>query len=119
MYYMNGYKDLIVWNQGIDLAQQVVSLVERLPSSLRYSLGDQMHRAAISISSNLAEGYGRSSKNEMRRFTRISIGSAMELETQLIILQRIDKIEQSLILPVVSQLQSVLRLLVNFSKSLR
>ena len=118
MDYMKGYKDLIIWNQGIDLAGRVLALVKRLPSGLRYSLGDQMQRAAISIPSNLAEGYGRSSKNEMRRYTRIAIGSAMELETQLVILQKSETLEQTFIDPVTSQLQSVLRLLINFSKSL-
>ncbi len=79
------YQDLRVWHKSIELVKEIYFLTEKLPSKEKYVLSDQMRRAAISIPSNVAEGNGRSSKVEYKRFVEIARGSQYELQTQLYI----------------------------------
>ena len=79
------YKDLVVWQRAIDLVIEVYKIVKVLPQEEVYDLSSQMRRAAVSIPSNIAEGYGRNSDNELIRFLNIASGSSAELETQIII----------------------------------
>ncbi len=78
-------KQLKVWEKGIDLCQAVYRVTARFPAAERFGLTAQMRRAAVSIPSNLAEGYARGSRKDYRQFACISRGSAAELETQTII----------------------------------
>lgn len=77
------YKDLIVWNKSIALAKVIYQICKALPSEEKYALSDQLKRAAVSIASNIAEGYGRQSTNDYKRFLSIALGSVYEVETQL------------------------------------
>lgn len=86
---VRNYKDLIVWQKSMDLAAEIYSLIKKLPKEETYSLSDQMRRAAISIPSNIAEGKSRSSQKEFLYFLGIAKGSRAELETQLILCERI------------------------------
>jgi len=79
------YKELIVWQKSIQLVKEVYILTEKFPKSELYGISLQMRRAAISIPSNIAEGFGRKSLKEYTQFYSIAYGSALELETQLII----------------------------------
>ena len=79
------YQDLRVWHKSIELVKEIYFLTEKLPSKEKYVLSDQMRRAAISIPSNVAEGNGRSSRVEYKRFVEIARGSQYELQTQLYI----------------------------------
>ncbi len=85
------YKDLIVWQKSIDLAVELYTLTENFPRSEVYGLSSQMRRAAISISSNIAEGRRRGTRKDFTQFLRIAYGSGAELETQLLISQRVIK----------------------------
>ena len=80
-----GYKDLIVWQKAMSMAKEVYSLVKCLPSEERYALSDQIRRAAVSVPSNIAEGYARKSTKAYLSFLGIASGSCAELETQLIL----------------------------------
>lgn len=82
---IHSYKDLIVWQKSIQLVQDVFEITSKFPRSELYGIVSQMRRSAISIPSNIAEGYGRRSHKEYVQFYAISYGSALELETQLII----------------------------------
>ena len=86
---MKSYEDLMVWQKAMDLVEEIYLLARMLPKEELYSLQDQMKRAAISIPSNIAEGFGRRNRKEFCRFLLIARGSAMELETQLKICVRI------------------------------
>jgi four helix bundle protein len=86
---MKTHKDLEVWNLGILLVEKIYSLTKRFPQDEQYSLISQMRRAAVSVPSNIAEGAARHSKREFVRFLYISLGSLSELETQLIISERL------------------------------
>ena len=81
----NGYRDLQVWQKGIELARAVYKLTDEFPDDERYGLVSQMRRAAVSIPSNIAEGSKRQSKKDFRHFLAIAYGSGAELETHLVI----------------------------------
>ena len=83
------YSDLVVWNEGMDLAEEVYRVTESFPSHERYGLSIQMRRAAISIPSNIAEGVCRFYTREYCRFVTIALGSLAELETQLEMARRL------------------------------
>lgn len=80
---MRDYKDLITWQKGMLLAKELYNITETLPKEERYGLIDQLRRAGVSIPSNIAEGFGRETRNEYIRFLRIARGSLYEIETQL------------------------------------
>ena len=90
---MVDYKELIVWQKSIDLVQKIYEIAKNFPKSELYSLGDQIKRASISIPSNIAEGSGRNTTKEFIQFLYISLGSACELETQLIIAHKLKYIK--------------------------
>lgn len=82
---IQSYKDLIVWQKAMKLVKEIFLLTSTFPKEELYGLVSQMRRAAISIPSNIAEGSGRRFKNEWGQFYSFAYGSAMELETQLMI----------------------------------
>ena len=83
------FEDLPVWNEAIDLAVQVYDLTSKQEFASRYSLRDQIERAAVSVSNNIAEGFERGSNNELLAFLYISRGSAGEVRSMLCLLERI------------------------------
>lgn len=83
--YIKSYKELKVWQKGIELVKRVYKITTQLPNNEIYGLSIQMRRAAVSIPSNIAEGQLRKNLKEYLQFLRIAYGSAAELETQLII----------------------------------
>ena len=89
---MNGYKDLIVWQKSMDLVDEIYRLVKFLPKEETYALSDQMRRAAVSVPSNIAEGYERKSPKEFANFLSIARASRAELETQICICHTIIKL---------------------------
>jgi four helix bundle protein len=77
------YRDLIAWQKGMELVIAVYRLTEKLPRDERFGLTNQLRRAAVSIPSNIAEGFGRGSDAEFQRFLSIARGSLFEVETQV------------------------------------
>ena len=86
----NGHRDLIVWQKALDLADATYTLTKFFPREELYGLVSQMRRSAVSIPSNIAEGSGRKTMKDLRQFLAIAYGSALELETQLLLSQRFD-----------------------------
>jgi len=82
---VKSYKDLIVWQKSVALADAVYLFTKDLPSNEQFGLISQMRRAVVSISSNIAEGYERRSSRELLHFLSIAFGSAAELEVQLLL----------------------------------
>lgn len=107
------FKDLIVWQRGIQLTKAVYQCTAKLPREELYGLFSQMRRSAVSIPSNIAEGHRRGSKKDFTQFLRISDGSAAELETQLLLahdIYRIDtKIADQLLVEVQKMLMSMIK----------
>ena len=79
------FKDLVVWQRAIQLTLAVYKLTSRFPETEKFGLTSQMRRAAISVASNIAEGYGRATRGEYLQFLGNARGSCSELETQIII----------------------------------
>ena len=86
---VESYRDLEVWQRGIDLVELVYELTSDFPDEEKFGLSAQLRRAATSIPSNIAEGWGRASRNEFLHFLRIARGSLVEVETQLIVAHRL------------------------------
>ncbi len=82
---MAGYRDLKVWQQGMEITREIYQLTTGFPKDELYGLTSQIRRCAVSIPSNIAEGHSRDSPKELARFVSIAKGSLAELETQLLI----------------------------------
>jgi len=92
---MNNYKDLKVWQRSIFLAKDIYVLTADFPNEEKFGLVSQMRRASVSVASNIAEGAGRGSNNDFRRFMDIAYGSLCELDTQLCISKLLGLMEES------------------------
>ena len=86
---VRSYRDLLVWQRAMDVAIATYALTRNYPRDELFSLTSQSRRAAASIAANIAEGYGRSTKPAYLNFLRIAQGSLKELETHLILAERI------------------------------
>ena len=85
---MFGFEKLDVWSKSVDLADVVYRLTKDFPDYERFGLANQMRRAAVSVSSNIAEGSSRESRKDFARFIQLAFGSLMEIVSQLHIAQR-------------------------------
>lgn len=82
---MHNLKELKIWSKAIDLTVEVYKATQDFPKEETYGLTSQIRRCAVSIPSNIAEGAGRNSNNEFVHFLGISNGSSFELQTQLVV----------------------------------
>ena len=82
---LKSFKELIVWQKAYGLVLEIYKITGSFPKSETYGLSQQIRRAAISIPSNIAEGYGRKSKTDYHRFLSIDYGSLLEIETQYLL----------------------------------
>ena len=80
---MNTYKELIVWQKAVEFVTIIYSATKNFPKEEIYGLTNQIRRSAVSVPSNIAEGFGRNSKNDFKRFLQIAISSLFEIQTQL------------------------------------
>ena len=91
---INSFRDLEVWQLGMDIAEKLYHVTKKFPNSERFSLTDQMRRAAIAIPSNIAEGQARHHLKEYMQFLYIALSSGAELDTQLELSYRFGYINQ-------------------------
>ena len=115
---MHRYKELNVWQKSMDLAVEVYRITEKLPIQEKYGLISQMNKSAVSIPSNIAEGAGRNGKKEFDNFLGIALGSSFELDTQIIISNRLDYINDQDFLHLESELEHLQNMIVKLKKSL-
>jgi four helix bundle protein len=83
------YRDLKIWSKGIEIAKAIYSISALLPDDERYGLSSQIKRCAVSIPSNIAEGWGRGHSQSFVQFLRIARGSLMELQTQIYLIREL------------------------------
>nr|WP_281997450.1 four helix bundle protein [Halomonas sp. A020] len=115
---MRKHQELRVWQQTMDLVEHVYTLTKTFPDDETYGLTSQMRRSAVSVPSNIAEGAARGSTQEFIRFLYISQGSLSELETQLLIAQRLNYLPDiSLALASINQASSQLGGLIKHLKN--
>lgn len=103
---IKSYKDLLIWQKGIEITEKVYLITNNFPQNELFSLTNQIRRASVSISSNIAEGFGRNSTKSYMNFLKISRGSLYELETQLIIADRLNYISDNELLKSINDLLS-------------
>jgi four helix bundle protein len=115
----NSYKDLMAWQQGMDLVELVYVSIAKLPEEERYDLASQMRRAAVSVVSNIAEGQGRNSKGEFAHFLGMAKGSLTELETQVLIAQRVKYLPEAEVQAVIAQIDRVSKLINGLINSMK
>ncbi|TKS56998.1 four helix bundle protein [Mesohalobacter halotolerans] len=114
------HKDLDVWKVSIDLVTLVYKHTENFPRSEQFGLTNQIRRSVISISSNIAEGSGRNSWKELHKFVSYSIGSAAELDTQLIIAKHLNYLNpeaETTLFPMIEKTRKLLSGYKKFVKS--
>ena len=80
---MKGHRDLVAWQKAMELVIEIYRATRDFPKDELYGLTSQLRRAAVSVPSNLAEGYGRNSRKDFQRFIGMALGSLLEVETQL------------------------------------
>jgi len=88
--YMRNFKNLKIWQKGLDVAIKSFQFVSSFPREERYGISSQITRSAVSIPSNVAEGSSRKSDKDYNRFLEHSLGSSFELETQILIAQAVN-----------------------------
>ena len=113
---MKSHKDLLVWQKSVDMVTRVYSVTNGWPKEEIYGLTSQIRRAAVSIPSNIAEGAGRTGKKEFSHFLSIAMGSLAEVETQIVIAQRLGYILD--VSDLDKGLQEIRRMLIGLNKSL-
>ena len=91
---LNSYKDLKIWIKGIELVELIYKVSNNFPRNEQYGLTGQLRRSAVSVPSNIAEGWGRGYNANFLQFIKIARGSLYEVETQLIIANKIQLINQ-------------------------
>lgn len=104
---MHKYKELTVWQKAVDLAVEMYQIAGELPKEEQYGLVSQIKRCAASVPSNIAEGAGRNTNGEFGHFLGISNGSSCELETQLIIANKLGYIKNEVLDSAVKKINEV------------
>ncbi|MBI5408250.1 MAG: four helix bundle protein [Nitrospirae bacterium] len=110
------HKDLEIWKRGIEVVEKIYKTTEKFPKEEVFGLTSQLRRAAISIPSNIAEGAARNSKKEFLQFLYISLGSLAELETQLIVANKLGYIRET---DSLNQIETLRKMMLNFIKHVK
>lgn len=113
------FTDLITWQKGHQLVLAIYKQTETFPIKETYSLTDQMRRCAVSITSNIAEGFSRKSKKEKMQFYYMALGSTTELQNQLIIAKDLHYLKETSFQTVLGQIIEVHRLINSLIKASR
>ncbi|MBC8465253.1 MAG: four helix bundle protein [Parcubacteria group bacterium] len=113
------YEDLIVWQKSIALTKDIYTITSSFRDTERYGLISQMRRAAIFISSNIAEGQRRNTKKDFVYFLHIAYGSAAELKTEMIIAHTLDYVDSERVSHMKELIEEIERILNTFISTLK
>lgn len=116
---INTYKDLIVWQKAVALVTSVYALTKSFPQEEKFGIVNQLNRAAVSIPSNVAEGWGRESSKNYLQFLKIARGSVMETETLLVISKNLNFISDSQFLSITQEIEEVSKILQGLINSIQ
>ncbi len=116
---MNNFRELIVWQKSIDLVVKIYDVTKGFPKEEKFGLISQMQRAATSIPSNISEGAGRNTNAWFKQFLTISLGSAHELETQIIISKKLGYINDEYHNLLLTDLTGIHKMLYSLHNSLK
>jgi four helix bundle protein len=115
---MKTHKDLQVWQKSIAMVTEIYTLTKSYPKEEIYCIVNQIRRAAVSIPANIAEGCARRSTKEYVQFLYVSLGSAAELETHLIVSHNLEYITKNVSDTMQAKLEEIIRMLAGLIKSL-
>ena len=116
---MNNLKELKIWNKAIDLSVDVYKATASFPVDERFGLTSQSRRAAVSIPSNIAEGAGRNSPKEFNNFLGIANGSSFELQTQLVLANKLELLNNEVLDKLLNQIDELQKMNHAFQQMLR
>jgi four helix bundle protein len=111
------YRELIAWQKAMDLVEQIYKVTRNFPDGECYGLTNQLRRAAVSVPSNIAEGQGRGVGGEFAHHLRIANGSRQEIETQILIAERLGFLDHDAVLETLKQCEEVGRLVSGLHRS--
>jgi four helix bundle protein len=114
---MHNFRELKVWQRSMELAKIVYETTSTFPANEKYGLTSQINRATVSIPSNIAEGAGRNSDKEFGQFLSIALGSAFELETQLILANSFGLINETQLGMLLKQLEQIQKMINSFKNT--
>jgi four helix bundle protein len=116
---MHKFKELEIWKRSRLFCSEVYQLTSNFPESEKFGLTNQLRRASISIPSNIAEGSSRHSNKDFTRFLQITLGSAYEIETQLLIANDLKFISEKELQNTISELQEIIKMISKFKSTLK
>lgn len=116
---MRNFKELRIWQKGIDIAVKSFKLVNTFPKEEKFGISMQITEAAVSIPSNIAEGSNRSSEKDYNRFVEISLGSSFEVETQLLISAAVNFGDEQLRKEILKDIDEEQKMLISFMNKLK
>ena len=116
---MHNIKELKIWKKGIDLTAKIYEISSKFPPDERFGLISQIRRCAVSIPSNISEGAGRNTKGEFIQFLGIANGSSYELQTQMVIAERLGFVDIVVYEDILDSIDEIQKMNYNLQKSLK
>lgn len=116
---MHKYKELAVWKKAMSLNTSVYQITDSFPSKEQFGLTNQIRRSSVSVASNIAEGAGRNTNGEFKQFLGIAVGSLFELETQLLISQKVGYSKENEIKNLIDSIDEIHKMSFGLKSSLK
>lgn len=116
---MKAFRDLLIWQKAMNLVTNTYQITQKFPKEELFGLTSQIRRSAISLSSNIAEGYGRDSNIEFLRFIKIVSGSLFEFQTQIEIAKNINYQNENEFKNLYEETRELEAMIISFSKRLK
>ena len=116
---MKNFKNLDIWQRSMAMVKSVYVLTDTFPKTEVYGLTSQIRRAMVSIPSNIAEGCGKNSTPDFARFLDMALGSAFELETQLIVSENLGFVNSKDLQPLLEELTQIQKMINKYNQALR
>jgi four helix bundle protein len=115
---IKNFQDLRIWQKGIEVVKDTYILTKKFPKEELYALTSQMRRSAVSIPSNIAEGFRRYHNKEYKQFLYIALGSCAELETQIIIAKELNYIDDNYKTEVIEKIKYICKMMIKLIQKL-
>ena len=115
---IKNFQDLRIWQKGIEVVKDIYILTKKFPKEELFGLTSQMRRSAVSIPSNIAEGFRRYHNKEYKQFLYIAMGSCAELETQIIITHELGYLNDTDKIEIIEKLKYICRMINQLIKKL-
>lgn len=116
---MHNFEKLLFWQKSIVLAKNVYMICQEISNDEKFGLISQIKRSAVSIPSNIAEGSGRNGSKEFNHFLAVALGSAFELQTQLILIKELNLLSEEKISALLSEVSEIQRMIYSFKNNLK